>query len=588
MTYSYLPADAVRVISLGGMGDMGKNLTVLEQDEGLLVVDCGLMFPDEEHPGVDVILPDMTYLLDNAERLLGVFLTHGHEDHMGALPYLLEQLAVPVYGTRLTLGLLASKLQEFHPVPGSEFIDIEPGETVAIGNFGVEVIRVNHSIPDAVGLAVRTVAGTIIFSGDYKFDFTPIDSVGADYQRLAQLGAEGVACLISDCTNVEKPGHSPSERVVGENLRKLFRDAPGRVIVTTFASNIGRLQQVVEQASACDRLVAVTGRSIERIMATAQRLGYLDIPPGRLVGIDAIDDYPPERIVVVTTGSQGEPLSALARMSRRGHRQVKIVPGDTVVMSATPIPGNESLIWRTINRLFGLGARVIYGAEQGVHASGHGYREELKLMLALTRPRTVIPIHGDPRHLVLYSELAQDMGIDPGGIFVLYPGASVEFRGAKAYRSASVPAGAINVDGLGVGDVGDVVLNDRQLLAQEGIFLPVLVVDRETCGLVVPPTIYSRGFVYMDEAQELLDETCAHLAGVVADFAESGQRDLEELYAQVRSATSKFLYNRTERRPLVLPVIVPLGDSGELPPSGALDVLAEFDDDDEAALPPTE
>lgn len=552
--------DAARLISLGGMGDIGKNMTVLQQGDSLLVVDCGLMFPDEDHPGVDLILPDMTYVLENASGLVGVVLTHAHEDHMGALPYLLELVPARVYGTRLTLGLLEAKLQEFDPLPGSEFIQIEPGQTASVGPFNVEVVRVSHSIPDAVGLAVRTAAGTILFSGDFKFDYTPIRGPGADYQRLAQLGAEGVMCLVCDCTNVERPGHSPSERVVGENLRRIMREASGRVIVTTFASNVGRVQQIINQAIACDRVVAITGRSMERIAATAARLGYLDMPEGSVVAIEEIDEFEPHQVVIVTTGSQGEPLSALARMSRRAHKQVRIVPGDTVVMSATPIPGNESLIWRTINRLFGLGARVLYGTEEGVHASGHAYQDELRLMLSLTRPRYTAPIHGDQRHLALYRDLAGEMGIATDHVFLLGPGASLEFRQGKAYRGPNIPAGSVNVDGLGIGDVGDVVLGDRQLLSQEGIFLPVLVVDLKTGELLAPPEVYSRGFVYMDEATDLVRQVQDHLASLVSEYAATGERDFEALYALVRSSVSRLLYDLTERRPMVLPVIVPIGE----------------------------
>ncbi|NPV47411.1 MAG: ribonuclease J [Armatimonadetes bacterium] len=552
--------DAVRLISLGGMGDIGKNMTVLQQGDSLLVVDCGLMFPDEDHPGVDLILPDMTYLLENASGLVGVVLTHAHEDHMGALPYLLELVPARVYGTRLTLGLLEAKLQEFDPLPGSEFIQIEPGQTASVGPFHVEVVRVSHSIPDAVGLAVRTAAGTILFSGDFKFDYTPIRGPGADYQRLAQLGAEGVMCLVCDCTNVERPGHSPSERVVGENLRRIMREASGRVIVTTFASNVGRVQQIINQAIACERVVAITGRSMERIAATAARLGYLDMPEGSVVAIEEIDEFEPRQVVIVTTGSQGEPLSALARMSRRAHKQVRIVPGDTVVMSATPIPGNESLIWRTINRLFGLGAKVLYGTEEGVHASGHAYQDELRLMISLTRPRYAVPIHGDQRHLSLYRDLAVEMGMATDHIFLLGPGASLEFRQGKAYRGPNVPAGSVNVDGLGIGDVGDVVLSDRQLLSQEGIFLPVLVVDRTSGELLATPEIYSRGFVYMDEATELVRQVQDHLVSLAREYAATGERDFEALYALVRSSVSRLLYDLTERRPMVLPVIVPVGE----------------------------
>lgn len=556
--------DAVRFISLGGIGDIGKNMSLIAQRDSMIAIDCGLMFPDEEHPGVDVILPDMTYVLDHADRMAGVVLTHGHEDHIGATPYLLEQLPLKVYGSRLTLGLLETKLGEFNPVEGYELIEIEPGEEVQIGDFKVELVRVNHSIPDGLGVIVQTVAGTIFHSGDYKFDQTPIRSEGPDFQRLARLGAEGCLCLISDCTNVERPGYCPSEKVVGEALRSVLRDAPGRVVVTTFASNIGRLQQVIDQSLAVGRVVAITGRSMERIFATAQRLGYLHVPPEACVHITDIDSLPPEQVTIITTGSQGEPLSALSRMARGSHRHVRITEGDTVIMSASPIPGNESLIWRTINRLFAQGARVVYGADQGVHVSGHGYREELKLMLSLTRPRFVIPCHGDQRHLVLYKDLAVEMGWLPEQVFLLYPGACVEMRNNKAYRGPNVPGGSVNVDGLGVGDVGDIVLYDRTVLAAEGIFLPVLVVERDTCELLSPPEIYSRGFIYMDESEDLLTRVKERLVEIAEEFQEEeAEGGPEELYSRVKSRINRLLFEITGRRPIVLPVIMPVGEPAE-------------------------
>ncbi|MGE5532260.1 MAG: ribonuclease J [Bacteroidota bacterium] len=584
--------DAVRVISLGGMGDIGKNMTLFTQRDSMIAVDCGLMFPDEEHPGVDVILPDMSYVLDNADKMAGVVLTHGHEDHIGALPYLLEELPLPVYGTRLTLGLLEAKLQEYHPAVGYELIELEPGQRYKIGDFEVELVRVSHSIPDGMGLAIHSVAGTIFHTGDFKFDQTPIGGNGPDFQRLAELGAEGLLCLISDCTNVERPGYCPSEKIVGETLRNVLRDAPGRVIVTTFASNVGRVQQVIDQSAANGRVVAVTGRSMERIVATAERLGYLHIPPDTMISIKNIDEVEPDEVTIVTTGSQGEPLAALSRMARGSHRHVKITADDTVVMSASPIPGNESLIWRTINRLFGEGARVIYGTDQGVHVSGHAYREELKLMLSLTRPRFVIPTHGDQRHLVLYADLAEEMGIPRDKIFQLYPGASVEFRNNKGYRGPNVPAGSVNVDGLGVGDVGDVVISDRNILASEGIFLPVLVVDRETRELLAPVEIYSRGFVYMDESEELIQNAKDVVHTVAEAFRDAGEGELDELYDKVKSAVGKFLWDLTERRPMVLPVLIPVGEpledacEGEmshlephqLPEDQAEDPVTESDD----------
>lgn len=571
--------DAVRLISLGGTGDIGKNMTLVARQGCMIAVDCGLMFPDEQHPGVDVIIPDMTYVLQNADQFAGVVLTHGHEDHLGAVPYLMEKLPIRVYGTRLTLGLLEAKLQEFHPVEGSELIEMEPGIPERMGDFDIELVRVSHSIPDGMGLFVRTPAGDLFHTGDFKFDQTPIGSPGPDFQRLARMGEDGLLCLLSDCTNVERPGYSPSERVVGETLHNLLRDAQGRVIITTFASNLGRIQQVIDQSMACGRKVAVTGRSMERLTGVAARLGYLHVPPEAMVDVRDIDELPPREVTVVTTGSQGEPLSALARMARGSHRHVRIVSGDTVVMSASAIPGNESLIWRVINDLFAEGARVVYGSDQGVHVSGHGYREEIKLMLSLTRPRFAIPVHGDQRHLVLYADLARDMGLPRERIFVLYAGASVEFRNGKGYRAANVPAEPVNVDGLGVGDVGDIVLNDRQILSAEGIFLPVLVVERDTMRLLAPPEVYSRGFVYMDQAQDLIEATREVMLRTLESFHEDAGDDPEELYDRIKASVAKFLFELTGRRPIVLPVIMPVGEEAPAEDEDYADDLLDLDDD---------
>ncbi|MCE5240115.1 ribonuclease J [bacterium] len=571
--------DAVRVISLGGTGDIGKNMTLVARQGCMIAVDCGLMFPDEQHPGVDVIIPDMTYVLQNADQFAGVVLTHGHEDHLGAVPYLMEKIPIRVYGTRLTLGLLEAKLQEFHPVEGSELIEMEPGIPERMGDFDIELVRVSHSIPDGMGLFVRTPAGDLFHTGDFKFDQTPIGSPGPDFQRLARMGEDGLLCLLSDCTNVERPGYSPSERVVGETLHNLLRDAQGRVIITTFASNLGRIQQVIDQSMGCGRKVAVTGRSMERLTGVAARLGYLHVPPEAMVDVRDIDELPPREVTVITTGSQGEPLSALARMARGSHRHVRIVSGDTVVMSASAIPGNESLIWRVINDLFAEGARVVYGSDQGVHVSGHGYREEIKLMLSLTRPRFAIPVHGDQRHLVLYVDLARDMGLPRERIFVLYAGASVEFRNGKGYRAANVPAEPVNVDGLGVGDVGDIVLNDRQILSAEGIFLPVLVVERDTMRLLAPPEVYSRGFVYMDQAQDLIEATREVMLRTLDSFHEDAGDDPEELYDRIKASVAKFLFELTGRRPIVLPVIMPVGEEAPAEDEDYADDLLELDDD---------
>jgi len=560
--------EPVRLITLGGTERIGKNMLVLEQRGEMLVVDVGVMFPDEMLPGVDVILPDMTYVLENRDRLVGIVLTHGHEDHIGALPYLLEQMPARVYGSALTLGLLNSKLEEFHPHEGMEQVEAQAGDSLAIGSFQVEFVRVSHSIPDVLALGIQTDEGMVVHTSDFKFDQTPFDGQTTDFQKLAELGQRGVILLVTDCTNAEKLGQTPSEREVTESFRKLFREAEGRVIVTTFASNVGRIQQVVDVSRECDRHVAIEGRSMVRIARTAQELGFLTIPEGVEVPVEEIDDLPRNAVTIVTTGSQGEPLSALSRIAEGRHKKIRVREGDMVIMSASPIPGNEMLISSAINSLLAQGAHVIYGPNERVHVSGHGNQEELKWMLNLVRPTYVVPTHGELRHMVKYRELAVSTGLPPEKVFLLSPGDVVELQNGVARRGESVPAGAVNVDGLGVGDVGEAVIRDRLDLSRHGMFLPVLVVDAQTFEPLAPPDAYSRGFIYMKDAQDIVDEANVRALEALREVREEGTRDLEVLKACVKAAVRKYLYAVTERRPIVLPIITPVGESGDEPAPG--------------------
>jgi ribonuclease J len=554
-------SDPVRIVVLGGTERIGKNMLLLEQQGEILVIDAGVMFPDETLPGVDVILPDMTYLLENRDRVVGLILTHGHEDHIGAAPYLLEHIPLETYGTSLTLGLLNSKLDEFHPQPGGHQIEVRAGEHRSIGSFGIDFLHVSHSIPDGLALGIDTDEGLVVHTSDFKFDQTPPDGQPSDFHKLAEMGSRGAALLITDCTNAERPGHTPSEREVTATFRDLFREAEARVIVTTFASNIGRIQQVVDVSQEVGRRVAIEGRSMTRIAETAQELGYLHIPEGVQVTVAEIDDLPRDQVTILTTGSQGEPLSALSRIAEGRHKRIKVKEGDMVIMSASPIPGNETLISSAINSLLSQGAHVIYGPEERVHVSGHGSQEELKLMLSLVRPKYVVPTHGELRHMVKYRELASTVGIPPANVFLLSPGDVVELRDGQATLAEPVPAGAVNVDGLGVGDVGEAVIRDRLDLSRDGIFLPVLVVDAETFELLAPPDAYSRGFIYMKDSEDIVDEANARAVEAAQGVQAEGTRDPEVLKARVKAAVRKYLYGTTERRPIVLPIITLVGDT---------------------------
>lgn len=548
--------DTLRIVPLGGVSEIGKNMIAIEYGGQILVIDSGLMFPDAELFGVDIVIPDITYLLERADQVQGIVLTHGHEDHIGALPYVLKQLNVPVWGARLTLGLVGNKLREHHLEDEAVLHEIEVGDSFNIGLFDIETIRVTHSIPDGMGLAIRLPLGTIVHTGDFKFDHTPIDGKIVDFPKFAQLGSEGVLLLISDCTNVEKPGHVPSERVVGKMFEEVFTRARGKIIVATFASNIHRIQQVFDTAQRFDRRVAVAGRSMVQNIEIANELGYLTVPDDIMIRLADINDLYPVEVVIMTTGSQGEPLSALTRIAMDDHNRVKAEPGDTVIISATPIPGNEDLVARTINHLFKRGADVVYDAIAPVHVSGHANREELKSMLNLTRPKYVIPFHGEHRHVAKYIELAAQMGVPRTNAFAMEVGDVLEIDCEGARMAEQIPAGRVLVDGIGVGDVGDVVLRDRRHLANDGMVVVVLGIDMAGGGIVAGPDIISRGFIYVDEAEDLMEEAKTVVTETIAGLTIDSAAEWATIKNSIRSAVGKLLYARTRRRPMVVPVIM--------------------------------
>ena len=546
----------IRLIPLGGVGEIGKNMAVIECDGQGLVIDCGLMFPEEEMLGVDIVLPDFSYLTARRDRLRGIVLTHGHEDHVGALPYVLRELPLPVWGTKLTLGLAKSKFNGASLPRKVRWHEVTPERRLRLGPFDIEFFRVCHSIPDGVGLIMRTARGTVVHSGDFKLDPSPIDGRVTEFAKLARAGLEGVLLLLSDCTNVEKPGYTPSERLVGERLDGLLGDAQGRVIVATFASNIHRVQQVINFAVGHGRKVAVAGRSLENSVAIATELGYLNCPRGALISMAAIDKLPPREVVIITTGAQGEPLSALTRMAGSGYRQVTAGPGDTVIMSASPIPGNEDLIFRTVNQLFRRGAEVIYEPAEGVHVSGHGNQEEIKFMLNLLRPKYLVPIHGEARHQARMVDLAASLGMDPSQVFALEVGDVLEVGPRSARVAGKVNAGSVLVDGLGVGDVGPVVLRDRRHLAEDGIVIVVVVIDQQSGQLMAGPDVITRGFVYAREAEDFLEEARATVRQTVTGLDAEEKAEWATVKSHVRAALNRFIYERIKRRPMVIPIIM--------------------------------
>jgi len=545
----------LRIIPLGGLGEIGKNMMVMEYEDDIIIIDAGLMFPSEEMLGVDLVIPDISYLLEKQEKIRGIVITHGHEDHVGALPYLLPQLNVPIYSTKLTQGLISVKLKERKALSGATLKVIAPGGQVTLGKFRIEFFPVCHSIPDAVGLIIHTPIGTIVHSGDFKLDYTPVSGKPTDLSRLAQLGRQGVLLLLSDSTYAALPGYTPSERVVGEALDHIMGEAPGRVIITTFSSLISRIQQVIDAAAKHQRRVFVVGRSMTDTVRMALELGYLNAPYGILARLDELKGMPHNKIVFVTTGSQGEPTSALVRMANRDHRQLHIIPGDTVAISATPVPGNEALIARTLDNLFKQGAQVLYDGVTRVHVHGHGSQEELKLLLNIVRPKFFMPIHGEYRHLSLHAKLAQSIGIPKDDTFVLEDGDILELTPGAAKIAGRVTASNVYVDGLSVGDIGTVVLRDRQMLSRDGIVVLIIAVNRQTGKLVGRPDIVSRGFVDTRESRDMLDESRDLVARVLNH---SGNRPAEWSFvnAKVRDTLNRFYYEQTKRRPMILPFMV--------------------------------
>lgn len=546
----------VSIIPLGGLGEIGKNMMVVRYGENILVVDCGLMFPEEDLLGIDMVIPDISYLLENKNIVRGIVLTHGHEDHIGALPYVLKQINVPVYGTQLTLGILREKLRERHLIDKVKLNCVKPRDVIPIGPFKVEFIRVSHSIPDAVALAIETPVGVIVHTGDFKLDLTPVDGEVTDFHRLSQLGENGVLALLSDSTNVERPGYTLSESVVGQTFDETFRHATERIIIATFASNVHRLQQAITNAHRYDKKVAVVGRSMVNVVNIARELKYLNVPDGVLVELDEARRLPRNQVVYLTTGSQGEPMSALTRMANRDHRQVEIMPGDTIIISATPIPGNEVLVSRIIDQLFKLGANVIYESISGIHVSGHPSQEELKLMINLVKPKFFIPVHGEYRMLIKHAKLAREMGIPKPNIFVAENGQVIELSRRSGRFAGRVTAGRVLVDGLGVGDVGNIVLRDRRQLSQDGILIVVVTISRETGQIISGPDIVSRGFVYVRESEELIEEVRDKVKSVLVKCTDKKITEWASIKSLVRDDLSKYLYEKTRRRPMILPIIM--------------------------------
>ena len=548
-------AQKLQIIPLGGLGEIGKNMTVIRVDDEILIVDAGLMFPDESMLGVDLVIPDITYLIENKDKSKAIVLTHGHEDHIGGLPYVLKRINVPVYGTRLTLGILEGRLKE-NGVDSGNLHSVMQGDIINVGCFSVGFIRVNHSIPDAVALSIKTPVGMIVHTGDFKFDYTPVDGKMTDFRRLSDLGNKGVLVMLADSTNSEREGHTPSESTVGAAFDKAFHKARGRIIVATFSSNVQRIQQVIDTAVRYKRHVAVLGRSMVNVVGISLDLGYLTAPKGTIIDIDEIHRYRMEQVVIVTTGSQGEPMSALTRMSVSDHRKVGIVPGDTVIISATPIPGNEKLVSKTIDNLMKLGADVIYGRNQGIHVSGHGSREELKLMNNLVRPKFFVPVHGEYHHLIQHARLARELGMAKENIFISENGQILEFTRDKGQVAGKVQAGMIMVDGLGVGDVGNIVLRDRRQLSQDGILIIAFTMNRQTNRVVSGPDIVSRGFVYVRESEALMEEARARVQQALDRCEDENVKEWSAIKANVRDALGRYLFDKTRRRPMILPIIM--------------------------------
>lgn len=550
--------DKLMIFALGGVAEIGKNMYAVQYANDIVVIDAGLKFPEEDMLGIDIVIPDITYLTENRDKVRGILLTHGHEDHIGGLPYVLKNLNVPVYGTKLTLGLVENKLKEAGLLGETKRILINADSEVELGStMKATFFRTNHSIPDSVGICIETPEGNVVHTGDFKFDHTPVNNQFADLHRMGEIGKNGVLALLSDSTNAERPGFTPSEKNVGIVLDDIFSKAEQRVVVATFASNVHRIQQVIDAAYTTGRKVTIIGRSMVNVVSIASELGYLNVPDGILIEPDEVNKMAGDRVVILCTGSQGEPMSALTRMARSTHRKVDILPGDTVIIAATPVPGNEKYVGRTIDELFRLGAEVIYsGSNSGVHVSGHGSQEELKLMLNLMRPKYFIPIHGEYRMLRKHALLGQSVGVEPDNIFLVDIGDVIEIQNGVARKSGKVPSGNVLIDGLGVGDVGNIVLRDRKLLSQDGILVVVVTLSKQDGTIVSGPDIISRGFVYVRESEGLLEEANRIVSSTLEKLMSENVNEWASLKTGVKDALGRFLYEQTRRRPMILPIIM--------------------------------
>ncbi|MDR1590347.1 MAG: ribonuclease J [Oscillospiraceae bacterium] len=547
-------AVKLKIISLGGLNEIGKNLTVYEYGSDIMIVDCGLGFPDDDMYGVDIVIPDVTYLVKNQSRIRGIVLTHGHEDHIGGIPYVLREISAPIYATPLTAGLVQLKLNEHRLASKTKLEVVNAGQTIRLGCFRVELIHINHSIPDSVSLAIKTPVGVVIHTGDFKVDTTPISGDMIDLARFGEYGNKGVLALLSDSTNVEKQGYSTSERKVGERFDGLFRGCTQRILVTTFASNVHRIQQVINYAAKYGRRVAVTGRSMENIMKVSTGLGCMNVPDRLLVDLNQVKNLPPEQVVIITTGSQGEEMSALHRIAFSDHRQVEIKPGDRILISASAVPGNEKTISRVIDELFRRGAEVIYDKYSELHVSGHAYQEELKMMIALTKPKFFVPVHGEHRHLSTHAKIAAQMGIEPKNILISSIGAVIELTEDSIARNGSVPSGRVLVDGS-AGEVGSVVMRDRKHLAQDGMLIVILNLSSEDGGVISGPDLITRGFVYVKESEELMRDLKEVVLNTLSGYTDHRNTDLAALKNSIKTSLSTYLFKKTRRNPMILPVV---------------------------------
>ena len=554
---SIFKKPSLKIIPLGGIHEIGKNITVFEYDNEIIVVDCGLSFPEDDMLGIDLVIPDITYLEKNVEKIKGLVITHGHEDHIGAVPYLLKKINIPIYATKLTAGLIKNKLEEHKLLRSTDLHEVVQGQTIKLGkNFKVEFIRSSHSIPDSVMLAITTPAGTILHTGDFKVDYTPIDGKIMDFGRIAELGNKGILALMADSTNAERKGFTMSESSVGEVFDKLFLHCTKRIVVATFASNVHRVQQIVNAAIKYNRKVAVCGRSMINMIRTATELGYIECPDNLFIDIDMINTYTDDQLVIITTGSQGEPMSALTRMAAGDHRKVKITPNDLVIISATPIPGNEKFVSKVIDDLMQIGAEVVYSSLEAIHVSGHACQEEQKLIMALAKPKYFIPVHGEYRQLIAHSETAQSMGIDKDHIIMMANGRVLEINEDKTEFTSTVPCGRVLVDGLGVGDVGNIVLRDRQHLSQDGLIVIVLTMDSSTGEVVAGPDVISRGFVYVRDSENLMDDVKSVVRHEIKKCEERGIRDWSTIKSAARENLRDYIFMKTKRNPMIIPIIM--------------------------------